>query len=139
MNKNGMGYGSASVVLVFATLCLTIFALISLTSANAEKKTADRMEGIVTGYYEADTLAERILAEILAAEEIPDEAGGVEITTSQAGGAKYAIFYCPVSGTMELYVEVAIYEGHYDILHWEMQDTGVWEIDGGINLWDGEF
>ena len=51
MNKSGIGIGSASVVLVFAVLCLTIFALISYTAAINDKALTEVEVRLVKGYY----------------------------------------------------------------------------------------
>jgi len=45
MGKSGIGVGSASIVLVFAILCLTIFSLITYVVAGNEKALVDAKVG----------------------------------------------------------------------------------------------
>lgn len=143
MNKSGIGIGSASIVLVFVVLCLTIFALISLSYAEGEKAMTDTEAAMIKGYYEADTLAERVLAEILEADATPEAVQGIDVTAKWERDmlAEIAEFSCPVPGfedQKELYVRVAIYEdSSYDILEWRMRDVGEWEIDDGLPVWQG--
>ena len=140
MNKSGIGIGSASMVLVFAVLCLTVFTLISYTAAGNDKALADVETGLVKNYYEADTLAECILAELLAADTPgPDSIRGVEITTQWdlELAAETAEFSCFVSEKKELYVKVAFYGDSYDILSWRMRNIEEWLIDDDLPVWPG--
>ena len=66
MNRSGFGIGSASMTLIFAVLCLTVLALISHVSADNDKALSDAEAKMVIGYYDADVLAERIVAELIA-------------------------------------------------------------------------
>ena len=142
MNKSGIGIGSASVVLVFVVLCLTVFAIISHTAARNDKALTDVETELVKNYYEADTMAECILAEFLAADTfpVPYSILGVELTMRQDPelAVETAEFSCPVSGDRELYVKVAIYGDSYDILSWRMRSTREWTIDNDQPVWLGE-
>ena len=140
MNKSGIGVGSASIVLVFAVLCLTIFSLITYVVAGNEKALTDAKAELVTGYYEADAAAELILAEILNADSIPEKVQGVGIYSGwdEKLGAETTYFHYPVSDIKALYVNVLIRDDSFDILSWRMYDTDDWEIDDSVNVWTGE-
>ena len=140
MNKSGIGIGSASVVLVFAVLCLTVFTVISHTAAGNDKALTEVEARLVKAYYEADTLAECILAELLAADTIPGSVRGVKITARRDGElmADTAEFSCFVSGGKELYVKAAFYGDSYDLLSWRMRNTGEWRADDGLSVWLGD-
>ena len=140
MNRSGIGIGSASVVLVFAVLCLTVFAVISYTSAAGGKALSDVEASLVKSYYEADTIAECILAELLTADTIPDSVRGVEVTAKidPELAAETVEFSCAVSDGKELNVRIALYENSYDILNWRMRNTGTWQIDDDLPVWTGE-
>jgi hypothetical protein len=140
MNKSGFGIGSASVVLVFVTLCFTILTLISYTAARNGKMLADAEAAMVKSYYGADTLAEDILAAILACDTIPGAVRGVEIAAEwdRDLAAETAEFSCIVSDVKELYVKVALYKDSYDILSWRMRDIREWRTDGDLPVWSGD-
>jgi len=57
----GINVGSSSVLMVFILLCLTTFATLSLVSANADRKLAQKAAAVSTRYYEADAFAEELL------------------------------------------------------------------------------
>ena len=147
MNKEGgLGFGSASIVLVFAVLCLTVFTLISLLSATTDRVMTDRMTEMVTGYYETDAQAETVLYEILQAagsgDGIPETSrfvSGVNVDSrlDQGLSATVASFSIPMQNDRELHVEIAVYEDSYDILEWRMRDTGDWKADDSLPVWRG--
>lgn len=134
MNKGGMGVGSASIVLVFAVLCLTIFALITFTSAQNDMALVQAEKQLVTGYYLADTRAEYIVYGLSVGGEVDVE---INREWDDDIGANVASFSCPISDKQELYVQVALYEHDYDILSWRMRGTGAWEADDSILVWPG--
>lgn len=138
MNRNGIGAGSASLILIFAVLCLTILALVSFASASAGKTMTDASARAVKSYYAADTLAEQILAEILEADTVSSSICGIEVITCRAVDKRYITYSCPVSERKELHVEIAVFEDTYDILKWQLRDTGEWEAESRTSVWSGE-
>ena len=49
--------GGASLLAVFAVLCLTVFVLLSLTTVEADRRLAEAAAQAVTDYYAADCQA----------------------------------------------------------------------------------
>ena len=141
MNKGGVGVGSASIVLVFSVLCLTVFSLITFVVAGNDKVLVDTESKFVLGYYEADALAERVLSEVLGAwpSGIPDSILGVDIGSEWDMDlfADVLHYSCPLSDDKELYVKLAVYDDSFDILSWRMRDTGEWEMDTNLNVFMG--
>jgi len=140
MGKSGIGVGSASIVLVFAVLCLTIFSLITFVVAGNDKALVDAKAEMVTGYYEADTLAELILTDILSPGDTPDTIRGVPINTrfDEDQNSETTYFFCNISDSKALFVNIILHDDTFDILSWRMYDKDEWEIDDSINVWTGE-
>lgn len=120
--------GGISLLVVFAVLCLTVFALLSLTTVRADQRLADAAVQNVAEYYAADYEAQAVLAQLRAG-EMPE---GVSRT-----GDIYR-YTCPVSSTQALEVEVQIQGKEYTVLRWQMTFTGEWAPDDSLDLWDGE-
>ena len=141
MNKgSGVGVGSASIVLVVAVLCLSVFSLITFVVAGNSKALADTEARLVEGYYDADLHAERILDEILNGDYYADNILGVEIDRywDMELDADIIQYVCPLPGSEKwLYVKLAFYMDSYDIASWRLQDTSDWVIDEGMNVWTG--
>lgn len=140
MSKS-VGVGSASLILVFTVLCLTIFSLLTYASADADQALADASLQMLTHYYAADTLAEQILADILEADDIPERIHDVDIITEWdwITGYSHIMYACPVSDTQALYVDVAVSPDAYDILVWEVRnkEENPWEDGNALPVWEG--
>ena len=132
MSKSGIG--SASIVLVFTVLCMTIFTVISLVPALIGQTLIESEVELVQSFYAADTLAEQTLAEILASPTVPESVLGVAITSGQGGRVSFTI---PIAQTKMLYVAVRIEGEHYEILTWQMYETRYWEADDDWGVWLG--
>jgi hypothetical protein len=60
----GVNIGSSSILLIFVILCLVSFAVLSIVSANADKKLSARVADRAADYYEACNKAEEVLSTI---------------------------------------------------------------------------
>ena len=81
----GLNIGSASIIMVFAILCLTVFSALSLVTSVSEKKTAQRFADETAAYYEADSEAVKIKNSIQAA----IDAGSTPQQAAAANNAQY--------------------------------------------------
>jgi len=120
--------GGSSLLVIFAVLCLTVFALLSLSTVQADGRLTAVSVNAAKDYYEADTRAEELLAEIRSG-NLPE---GVE----QKGDIyKYS---CPVSKTQVLQVTVRADENGYEVLQWQTVSSVGWEADDNLHVWDGQ-
>ncbi|MDE7003255.1 MAG: hypothetical protein K2P08_02370 [Oscillospiraceae bacterium] len=127
--------GGASLLVVFAVLCLTVFALLSLSTVRANGRLSETSARAVADYYAADVKAQEILARLRAGEE-PE---GVEW---DGFGELYASYSCPISDQQELRVEVRFPDAldleNYEIVCWQAVPVGQWETDDELDVWDGD-
>ena len=120
--------GGSSLLVIFAVLCLTVFALLGLSTVQADRRLADASVAAVSGYYEADYQAEAILARLRGGEH-PE---GVTVN-----GEHYS-YACPISDTRQLQVELHRSGEEWKILSWKAVSTLDWESNDNLSLWDGE-
>ena len=99
--------GGSSLLVIFAVLCLTVFALLGLSSVQASGRLSDASAQAVSAYYTADCQAEEILA-ALRQGEVPE---GVR----QEENGVYA-YTCPISDTQALEVRVRVDGGTWTVL-----------------------
>ena len=142
--KEGMAppaLGGSSLLVAFAVLALTVFALLSLSTVRADVRLADASAQAVTDYYAADCAAQKILARLRNGETVE----GVELETAKvdyidrpAGLVRTSRYAVPISDTQELQVEVILYGGDYEILRWQAVPIGEWEPDDHLDVWSGE-
>ncbi len=135
MKKGVMGHGAASIILVFTVLCLTVFAVISLTQATSDRALAQSAERMVKGYYEADTLAERIISRLIKTELRDGRVWDVEVTSRNEDGRGIVSFAIPVTVGKELFVEAAIVGSECEVLVWKTRDIGSQESEPGTPVW----
>ena len=124
--------GGSSLLVIFAVLCLTVFALLGLSTVRADGRLSDASAKAVSAYYEADCQAEAILARLRAG-ELQE---GVEESITPEG--RTCVYTCPISDTQTLAVEVRLEGANYDILRWQAVSTADWEPDETLDLWDGD-
>lgn len=130
MKKRKMSFtsvGGSSILTIFAVLCFIVFALLSLSTAKADHMLAEKSVKAVSGYYQADTQAEEILAQIRQG-QVPD--GVIK------DGNRYS-YACPVDANQQLTVEVECSGNSYRIIKWRKEYTSEWKPDEKIRVWDG--
>ena len=118
--------GGTSLMVIFAVLCLTVFALMSLSTAKAGDQLSESMESAVQAYYEADTAAEETLAALRrgdTVEEIEEDNG-------------VYTYCCSINERANLHVSVQITGNDYTILQWQsvVDDSMITETQ---DIWDG--
>ena len=120
--------GGSSLLVIFAVLCLTVFALLALSTVQAGSRLSDRSAQAVLDYYQADSRAEAILAQLRRGERPT----GVEAE----GDGRYR-YACPISDTQTLMVEVQVDGSRYTVLRWQAVSTTQWQAEEDIDVWSG--
>lgn len=118
--------GGASLLVIFAVLCLTVFTLLALSTAQAEKRAADTAAQAVSDYYAAELEAQKIYARLQAGEAVD----GVAVD-----GNTYR-YSCPVSEHQTLEVEVTKEGDTWRICRWQVVSQGE-AASETLPVWDG--
>lgn len=119
--------GGSSLLVIFAVLCLVVFALLGVSTVQADGRLSQASADAVTAYYEADCKAEEILSRLRAGER-PDSV--------EWDGDTFR-YTCPVSDTQILIVSGRLRNDHYEIFQWQTASVTDWEENADLNLWDG--
>lgn len=120
--------GGSSLLVVFAVLALTVFALLSLSTVRADVRLGDAAAKAVSDYYTADAQAQEILAQL----RMGDMPEGVTVEGDTV------TYRCPISDTQALAVELRQTDGVYEILRWQAVSTTEWQESDNTVYWDGE-
>lgn len=120
--------GGSSLLVMFAVLCMTVFALLGLATVQADRRLSDTSARAVSDYYKADCRAEEIFAGLRSGTVSP------EVTVENG----ICFYSCTISDTQELRVAVRQEEAGWTVLQWQMVSTTDWEKDDSLNVWDGE-
>ena len=122
------GIGAASLLIIFAVLCLSVFALLTIATVQADERLGDHAEAAILDYYRADCEAEEILAQLRCG-RIPE---GV---TVKDGIYSYT---CTISETQLLAVSVTVSEKNYEILRGQAVSTTDWKPEDALPVWTGK-
>ena len=120
--------GGSSLLVMFAVLCLTIFALLGLSTVQADQRLSQASADSIFDYYRGDLQAEQILAQLRRG-EVP---AGVCVQDHLYS------YSCPVSQTKRLDVTVEECEGTWHVLRWQVVSLVEWEVDERLDVWDGD-
>ena len=121
------GFGLSSLLVIFGVLCLCVFVMLSLSTAQTQERLSLEAQAAVTDFYEADSRAQEILAQLRSG-QIPQ---GV---TEEGGVYRYS---CPISQNRTLTVAVRIRGTEYEILQWQTVSTGRWQPEEDLPVWQG--
>jgi len=121
-------YGSASLLAIFAVLCMVVFALLSLSAALAYDRLSDASADAAAEYYRADFEAEKIFAELRDG-KVPN---GV---TKDGDNYRYS---CTISETQLLEVEFLFKNENWQILRWQAVSVADHRPDESITVWSGQ-
>ncbi len=143
--------GSSSMLVVFIILCLITFSVLSVASANNDRKYSEKIANRTTAYYKASNKAEELLSQIDDKlkqiyeqynadylSQVPDVLTSIDgIDTSNFPSVSFSI---PINDTQTLSVSLLIQipekEGDtfYTITSWQEISTEVWNGDEPMNL-----
>ena len=119
--------GASALLVSLSLLVLCVFALLGLSSAQAEHRLAEASVKATAAYYAADLQAEEIFARLRCG-ELPD---GVT-----RDGSTYA-YTCAISEYQYLAVSVEKRLESWQILSWRVIAIEPQEIQTAPTLWDG--
>lgn len=125
--------GGSSLLVIFAVLCLTVFALLTLSTATADSRLSQDAADAVEAYYQADSQAEALWARLRDGEQ-PKE---VTETMEDAGSTLYK-YTVPISQEQELQVCLRLKDGTWTVVQWQAVSTADWQADEDLTVWDGE-
>ena len=132
MNKKGLhtfpAVGLSSLLVIFAVLCLAVFALLTVSTARADANLSRKNREAALQYYQAELEADRCIARLRGGEVLPGVNREGDIYT----------FSCPVSDTKMLEVQVLIQGESCRILRWQSVSTTHWKTDEKLPVWSGQ-
>ncbi len=134
MRRGGGLSGAVSLVMIFCVLCLSVFAVLTLSTAMNEKRLSDLTAQRTAEYFEADCRAAEMISDLAAGRE----PGDVEIARTESDEGTLVEFSLPAGGDRTLMVQAVLDgRGGYRVLSWKTGYSGDWETNDIIEIWDG--
>ena len=132
MKRSGGVSGAVSLVMIFCVMCLAVFAVLTLVTADREAKLSEVTARNAAEYYQADYNATVIVAALQKGNPIPTD---LDVDIMRDGDT--ASFLLPIGDSLGLDVAVSVHDGACEVLRWQTVYTGDWEPDLFLDLWDG--
>ena len=120
--------GGSSLLVIFAVLCLTIFALLSLSTAQAGQRLSQASAEAVKAYYEADSRAEETLARLRGGER-PEHVVQTD---------NHFTFAIPLTDRQQLEVEILLEGEDWTVLRWQAVSTLDWVPDDSLPVFGSD-
>lgn len=130
--------GITSLTVVLCVLCLTVFSVLTLTTANSEQEFAQKRAKATSDYYMAEAEATKIVNELQIAWK--NEADLQEIIEKNGILIENDIFRFKktIDEGQELNVVLRLKNG-FEIEAWQVVSIVDWTPDESIRVWDGLF
>ncbi|MBO7253299.1 MAG: hypothetical protein J6V25_11820 [Oscillospiraceae bacterium] len=119
--------GGTSLLVIFSVLCLTVFAMLSLNTALAEKRIADSSRKTVSAYYAADLQAQEIFARLR---------NGETVSGVVCRGDRWE-YQCTISENQHLEVVLVKTEETWTVVRWQAVAT-VEDASEELEVWSGK-
>ncbi|MDR0904801.1 MAG: hypothetical protein LBN00_01275 [Oscillospiraceae bacterium] len=134
----GLNIGSASIIMLFAVLCLTVLSALSLLSANSQYTLAERSAEAAKAYYAADYKAMEIYESVKSGDYSQVET--VSLDAPDDGNYVSVIEYTvEIDEHQTLAVTLLQHDdGSIDITEWKIIESGDWTPNDFFDLWSGE-
>lgn len=143
MNKRRnafFGIGIASIVVIFVVLCMTIFAVLSLSTANEEHRLAKKYAQSAADYWRADTECTELANLLIDAWHSDDMSAvydlaaqnGAECTEADIG--LYVSYSRPVNDITDLTVTLLLNDT-VTVVSWNTTPVGVWIPEDDLPIW----
>ena len=139
----GFNVGSASIIMVFAVLCLTIFSVLSVMTANSDLKLSNRAKKSIEDYYNAEYVAETKVLEIR--DKLKEDGSPYGLLSSidgikieKQGNADAIHFIQKVDEKRDIHVTlICSADKKLAISEWKLLPNDEWNPDAGVEVWLG--
>lgn len=149
LKNTGIGVGYVSVMIIFAVICLTIFAVFSFRAASSDDTLNERSGKYLREYYAADIQAKEILAELDECAQYARESESFDrefmnavadfddVTISKTENGYSADYSVDVNDRQRISVSVEFNSSGYDIVRWQNVSSSNIESEQHANVWTG--
>ncbi len=130
MKQAPVKLGPLALILTVISICLTILAILSFTTARADLRLAEKYADNVRERYDLEREGQDYLAEVSRTLE---KEGAGALTQDEDGIVRHYLY----QGESTLDIGLAVEENGWRVVSWRQEQT--WEPDLDIgNLWSGE-
>lgn len=158
MNKRmNPGVGAASILMIFVILCVTVFGILSFSSARSDWKLTQKNAESIQKYYAADAKAQELLRELdTRMIQLTLEHPSIDATTLAKELSKNPLRFIALEETdtperlaatipmgelqeIQLEVELSSSPPHYRVVRYQLTPSAEWSGDNQpLPVWQGD-
>ena len=138
-SRNKVNIGLSSLILIFIVLCLSTFGLLELAERGAQA---------AKEFYEADSKGQQWLAgsdrmlQQMAGRSLEEKLEALAAKPGNGYDEQTGLIFTeiPMERGESLHIDLELKEGdkRYEIRSWYVYDSGEYEIDDTVKVWDGK-
>ena len=129
--------GIVSMTVILCVLCLTVFSVLTLSTALSERNLSVKRAEAMKEYYKAETIAADLVNGLITSSDAAAFAEENHIKMRTEEGNQIYHFVWPIDESQELSVELLLNET-WKITRWQVIPTADWTPDDSLPVWDGE-
>lgn len=140
--KNRVNIGTASIILIFIILCLSVFSLLSLSDGNSALVLARRRADSVTAYYQTDSAGQEFIQAAVtaldadkSAEEALSEAAGTLPDGADTGVGEDGRIYCEIPMNAGQALRIELDSTNKTVLACYVYNRENYAIDDSLPVW----
>ena len=130
--------GITSLTVILCVLCLTVFAVLTLTTAISERELAEKRAEVTSDYYAAENEAAKLVNELQIAWEIGADLQEIAEKNGIVIENDIFRFQKAIDEAQELNVVLRLENG-FEIEAWQIVSVVDWTPDESIQVWNGLF
>lgn len=134
MKKKGipvMNVGISLLILIFMTLALLTFSVLSLENAVADRRLSQKAADHTTAYYDAANRIQEQIADRMQEAQEQNLAAGTQFSfQEEVSDGQILVASVVVTGDGE--------ERDFDVIQWQLQPSEDWEADRSLDVYQGE-
>ncbi len=138
----GIHVGSASIIMIFAVLCLTVFSTLSYVTSSQEQKLAQKSAQAIEQYYDADWQCEAYYEQIydllksgVAVSDLPQY---LDVKVTEAGASALIDYAVDIDERQQLEVQLIAENGALRTELWAIAPKAQHAYSDELAVWDGE-
>ena len=130
--------GITSMTVILCVLCLTVFSVLTLSTALSERDFAEKRATVTKEYYAAETEAIKLVNETKTALAKGEDMQAFAEQNGIVAEENVFRFQKTIDDGQELDVVLRLTD-RVDIEVWKVVSTADWTPDESLNVWDGLF
>lgn len=134
MKKKGipvMNVGISLLILIFMTLALLTFSVLSLENAVADRRLSQKAADHTTAYYDAANRIQEQIADRMQEAQEQNLAADTQFSfQEEVSDGQILVASVVVTGDGE--------ERDFDVVQWQLQSSEDWEADRSLDVYQGE-